>query len=145
MVADVVQRRRGDFHTAAQQGIDAQIYWPGVGQVRATELILRRLLPMAHQGLEEWGVESAVRDRLLGIIEQRCLIGTNGAEGFTRRVHAETKIGTRGPRTSPHAGGLPGTDAHQRSRARLGLIRSGFAVVSTHGGHRSGGRTSRTW
>ena len=65
-----------------------------MGQVRATELVLRRLLPMAHQGLEAWGVESAVRDRLLGIIEQRCLTGTNGAEWFARRVHAETKIGT---------------------------------------------------
>ena len=82
-----------NFHTAAQQGIDAMIYWPGVGQVRATELILRRLLPMAHQGLEAWGVESDVRDRLMGIIEQRCLIGTNGAEWFTRRVHEETKTG----------------------------------------------------
>lgn len=75
-----------NFHVAAQQGIDAQIYWPGIGQVRATELVLRRLLPMAHQGLEAWGVESDVRDRLLGIIEQRCLLGTNGAEWFVGRM-----------------------------------------------------------
>ena len=76
-----------NFHVAAQQGVDAQIYWPGVGQVRATELVLRRLLPMAHEGLDSWGVESAVRDRLLGIIEQRCLLGTNGAEWFVERMH----------------------------------------------------------
>ena len=38
-------------------GIDAQVYWPGVGQVRATELVLRRLLPLAHEGLAAWGVE----------------------------------------------------------------------------------------
>ena len=44
-----------NFHIAAQQGIDAQVYWPGVGQVRATELVLRRLLPMAHQGLDGVG------------------------------------------------------------------------------------------
>ena len=43
-------------------------------------LVLRRLLPMAHEGLETWGVSADVRDRLLGIIEQRCLQGTNGAE-----------------------------------------------------------------
>src|SRR3954463_3114247 len=48
-----------NFHVAAQHGIDAQIYWPGIGQVRATELTLRRLLPMAHQGLESWGASSA--------------------------------------------------------------------------------------
>jgi hypothetical protein len=75
-----------NFHVAAQQGIDAQIYWPGVGQVRATELVLRRLLPMASEGLDAWGVESDVRDRLLGIIEQRCLLGTNGAEWFVGRM-----------------------------------------------------------
>jgi gamma-glutamyl:cysteine ligase YbdK (ATP-grasp superfamily) len=75
-----------NFHVAAQQGVDAQIYWPGIGQVRATELVLRRLLPMASEGLDAWGVESSVRDRLLGIIEQRCLLGTNGAEWFVARM-----------------------------------------------------------
>ena len=77
-----------NFHVAARQGIDAQIYWPGVGQVRATELVLRRLLPMAHEGLDRWGVSAEVRDRLLGVIEQRCLLGTNGAEWFVSRVRA---------------------------------------------------------
>jgi gamma-glutamyl:cysteine ligase YbdK (ATP-grasp superfamily) len=75
-----------NFHVAAQQGIDAQIYWPGIGQVSVTELVLRRLLPQAREGLDRWGVESAVSDRLLGIIEQRCLTGTNGAEWFVRRM-----------------------------------------------------------
>ncbi len=76
-----------NFHVAAQQGIDAHVYWPGVGQVRATELVLRRLLPMARAGLEAWGVDATESDRLLGIIEQRCLTGVNGAEWFARRMH----------------------------------------------------------
>jgi hypothetical protein len=75
-----------NFHVAAQHGIDAQLYWPGVGQVRATELTLRRLLPLAYEGLAGWGVDTATSDRLLGIIEQRCLTGTNGAEWFARRM-----------------------------------------------------------
>ncbi len=75
-----------NFHVAARQGIDAQIYWPGVGQVRATELVLRRLLPLAKEGLESWGASGDEIDRLLGIIEQRCLLGTNGAEWFVRRM-----------------------------------------------------------
>ena len=83
-----------NFHTAAQRGIDAEVYWPGIGQVRATELVLRRLLPMAGEGLDDWGVEPATRDRLLGIIEQRCLRGTNGAEWFARRVHDRLGSGT---------------------------------------------------
>jgi gamma-glutamyl:cysteine ligase YbdK (ATP-grasp superfamily) len=76
-----------NFHVAARQGIDAQIYWPGVGQVRATELVLRRLLPLARQGLQAWGASSEEIDRYLGIIEQRCLLGTNGAEWFVNRMH----------------------------------------------------------
>ena len=45
-----------NFHVAARHGIDAQVYWPGLGQVPATELVLRRLLPMARAGLDAWGV-----------------------------------------------------------------------------------------
>jgi gamma-glutamyl:cysteine ligase YbdK (ATP-grasp superfamily) len=79
-----------NFHVAAQQGIDAQVYWPGVGQVQTTELVLRRLLPMAQQGLEAWGATGAEIDRMLGIIEQRCLTGRNGAEWFARQMHQRT-------------------------------------------------------
>ena len=51
MVADVVRRRRGQLRRPAPgDGIDAQLYWPGLGEVPATELVLRRLLPMAHAG-----------------------------------------------------------------------------------------------
>ena len=74
-----------NFHVAAKQGIDAQLYWPGLGQVPATELVLRRLLPMARAGLEQWGARPEARDRLLGIIEQRCILGRNGASWFADR------------------------------------------------------------
>lgn len=75
-----------NFQIAAERGIDAQVYWPGVGQVRATELVLRRLLPMAHEGLAAWGVPADQRDRYLGIIEGRCLGTTNGAEWFVQQM-----------------------------------------------------------
>jgi len=81
-----------NFHVAAQAGIDAQIYWPGVGQVRATELILRRLLPMAYEGLDAWGAAPEERDRLLGIIEQRCLTGVTGGEWFVRRMKQRSDL-----------------------------------------------------
>jgi hypothetical protein len=68
-----------NFHAAARDGIEAPVYWPGVGEVPAAELVLRRLLPMAHEGLERWGVAAAERDRLLGIIERRCVSLQNGA------------------------------------------------------------------
>jgi hypothetical protein len=68
-----------NFHSGARYGIDAGMYWPGLGSIPVTELVLRRLLPMAAVGLDEWGVELAERDRLLGIIERRCVTGRNGA------------------------------------------------------------------
>ncbi|WP_183100124.1 glutamate--cysteine ligase [Nocardioides pelophilus] len=75
-----------NFHLAARDGIEAEIYWPGVGRVRATELVLRRLLPMAYEGLESWGVERAEAERYLGTIEGRCLGSVNGAEWFVRQM-----------------------------------------------------------
>ncbi len=76
-----------NFTNGARDGIDAVLYWPGEGEVPATELVLRRLLPMAYAGLESWGVDSGVRDRLLGIIEARCKLHTNGAEWQARTFH----------------------------------------------------------
>jgi len=72
----------------AKRGIDAKLYWPGLGEVPVTELVLRRLLPMAADGLERWGVDPADAKRLLGIIEQRCLYGRTGATWQTEAIHA---------------------------------------------------------
>lgn len=68
-----------NLHRAARDGLDATLYWPGVGEVPAAELVLRKLLPLAHEGLDRWGVDPARRDRLLGIIERRCVTGRTGA------------------------------------------------------------------
>ena len=81
-----------NFYTAARDGIDAHVYWPGLGQVPATELVLRRLLPMAREGLARWGVEQDESDRLLGIIEERCRLGRNGStwlRAAVRRYEAQ--------------------------------------------------------
>ncbi|WP_336213065.1 glutamate--cysteine ligase [Nonomuraea sp. LPB2021202275-12-8] len=74
--------------SAARHGLDARLYWPGMGEVPASELILRRLLPMAHEGLARWGVDGAVADRLLGVIEGRCLTGRTGATWQVDKVRA---------------------------------------------------------
>jgi hypothetical protein len=76
-----------NFHTGARDGIDARVYWPGVGEVPAVELVLRRLLPLAHEGLDRWGIDPADRDRLLGIIERRCITQRNGATWQSRQFH----------------------------------------------------------
>lgn len=68
-----------NFYTGARHGLDGHQYWPGSGWVRPDELVLRRLLDMAHQGLRACGVSDVSRERHLGVIEQRCLRGQTGA------------------------------------------------------------------
>jgi gamma-glutamyl:cysteine ligase YbdK (ATP-grasp superfamily) len=76
-----------NFRQAARHGINAQVYWPRTGTVPVTELVLRKLLPLARQGLDEWGVDGAISDRLLGVIERRCLTHRNGAEWQVETFH----------------------------------------------------------
>jgi gamma-glutamyl:cysteine ligase YbdK (ATP-grasp superfamily) len=72
---------------ASRLGIDACLYWPGLGVVPVTELTLRRLLPMAYDGLRRWGVDTRHADRCLSIIEQRCLGCRTGATWQSETVH----------------------------------------------------------
>jgi gamma-glutamyl:cysteine ligase YbdK (ATP-grasp superfamily) len=76
-----------NFHIGARDGIDARVYWPGVGEVPVAELVLRRLLPRAHEGLDRLGIAPADRDRLLGIIERRCVTQRNGATWQSQLFH----------------------------------------------------------
>jgi hypothetical protein len=76
-----------NFHVGARDGIEARLYWPGVGEVPVAELVLRRLLPLAHDGLDQLGVAPADRDRLLGIVERRCVELRNGAAWQSETFH----------------------------------------------------------
>ena len=49
--------------------------------------MLRHLLPLAARGLSRWGVAADDANRLLSIIEQRCLRGQNGASWQVASVH----------------------------------------------------------
>jgi hypothetical protein len=87
------QAASDNFTAGATQGIDAQVFWPGYGEVPVTELVLRRLLPLAYEGLDRWGVDPVARDRLLGIVEQRCTSGRNGAVWQTEQVRRREAAG----------------------------------------------------
>jgi hypothetical protein len=76
-----------NFHAGARGGIDARLYWPGLGEVPVAELVVRRLLPLAHEGLARWGVATEDADRLLGIIERRCVSLRNGASWQSEVFH----------------------------------------------------------
>ena len=66
--ADVVQRRRGELpRRAPGTASTPRCTGPASGEVRATELVLRRLLPLAARGPGRAGASRpASRDRLLG-------------------------------------------------------------------------------
>ena len=77
-----------NFITAARDGLDARVFWPGRGEIAIVRLVLDTLLPLAQAGLSDLGVDSAVRDRFLKIIEDRCLTRQNGATWQTAVVSA---------------------------------------------------------
>ena len=86
-----------NFTTAARHGMNAPLYWPGTGWIRPDELALRKLLPMAHEGLIRWGVGSAVCDRYLTVIEQRCVARRTGASWQVDTVEALQRRGLDRP------------------------------------------------
>jgi hypothetical protein len=73
------QAAEENLYAGARHAFGAQLYWPGIGWVPPDELVLRRLLPMAHEGLRDCGVSDDVRERYLGVIEQRCLVQRTGS------------------------------------------------------------------
>jgi hypothetical protein len=88
-----------NFLESAQHGMDARLYWPGLGEVTPDELVLRQLLPMADEGLRRWEVASDVRDRYLGVIEGRAKTGRNGATWQVATVQALQERGMTRPNT----------------------------------------------
>src|SRR5699024_355899 len=59
------QAAEENFTAGVRDGIAADVYWPRIGQVKATELVVRKLLPLAAEGLAAWQVDAAEADRLL--------------------------------------------------------------------------------
>src|SRR5699024_6701056 len=83
-----------NFDAGVARGLQARVTWLGCGMVLVTELVLRKLLPLAAGGLADWGVGADEIDRYLGIIEQRCLRGRNGATWQTANVGARERRGS---------------------------------------------------
>jgi len=70
---------KSNFLSAAREGLRAQQIWFDERQMPAQQLILEELLPLAEQGLDEAGIESADIERYLGVIEQRVSSRRTGA------------------------------------------------------------------
>jgi gamma-glutamyl:cysteine ligase YbdK (ATP-grasp superfamily) len=86
-----------NFTTAARYGMAGPLYWPGSGWIRPDELVLRKLLPQAAEGLARWGVASEVTNRYLSVIEQRCVTRRTGASWQLDAVAALERRGVDRP------------------------------------------------
>jgi gamma-glutamyl:cysteine ligase YbdK (ATP-grasp superfamily) len=81
---------RENFYTAARYGLNARPCWHIDGklvEIGMRELIMDRLLPMAHRGLESEDIPSAEIDDYLNVIAERVDSGQNGAAWQKRFVH----------------------------------------------------------
>ena len=85
-----------NFQRAAADGIEAVLWWPGVGEAPISELTLSHLLPTARRGLERLEVAAEVTDRLLDVTESRARLRRNGAQWQVAAVRAaEARGATR--------------------------------------------------
>jgi CBS domain-containing protein len=69
-----------NFLAAAQHGLAATFTWFGGRRLRARELVLEELLPIAHAGLSSAGLVPEEVGRYLGVIEERVASGQTGAQ-----------------------------------------------------------------
>ena len=115
---------RDNLMEAARRGIEASVYWPGLGEVPVAELTLRRLLPLAREGLQRWQVDRSQADRMLTVIEERCLTGRTGATWQTETVH----------RLQGRNGLDRDTALREMTQRYLALMRTGDPVHTWPGG-----------
>jgi hypothetical protein len=78
---------RDNFYEAARFGLGAHVRWLDGKRLSIRELILKQLLPMAEEGLQQHGVASADIKDYLAIIYERVTKRQNGAEWQRAFVH----------------------------------------------------------
>lgn len=68
-----------NFLACARNGLEATVYWPGIGETPVAELIVRHLIPQAAAGLRELKVDPSLIDRYLDVVTERARTEQNGA------------------------------------------------------------------
>jgi CBS domain-containing protein len=89
---------RTNFVAAARQGLAAKLTWLDGTELAADALALDVLLPLAADGLEAVGVDSADRERYLGVVERRVRSGHTGSRWVLTSLNAMRNQGTAGQR-----------------------------------------------
>ena len=77
---------RDNFYESARHGLDGVVHWIDGRRHPIAQLILKELLPIARQGLQQLDVDSDVFARHIDLIEARVAGGQNGAAWQRRFV-----------------------------------------------------------
>jgi len=86
---------KANFFGAAKLGLRAAQSWVGGESYPAPRLILDTLLPLAHAGLESYGVAKPDIDRYLGVIHDRVKTLSTGTRWTLRSLAAMKDMGTK--------------------------------------------------
>ena len=70
---------KDDFYLVARQGLQANIHWPGEGQLKVKDLLLEKLIPAARMGLSALDISQDDLDHYLDVFQARVESGQNGA------------------------------------------------------------------
>ncbi len=87
-----------NFLAASRLGLQAQFTWPGRPNAPAQDLILQELLPLAREGLDDMGIDSADTDRYLGIVEERVESQQTGSQWMIDSLIHMGEEGTKAER-----------------------------------------------
>ncbi len=77
---------RANFYAAARHGLQAELTWLDGRRHSARELVLQIVLPLARQGLRDFGLPDAEIEHYLGVVETRVRSGQTGAAWQLQRL-----------------------------------------------------------
>ncbi len=103
-----------NFFSAAQNGLNCQLFWIDGRLQPARKMILKHLLPIARKGLEVSGIDGVDIDRYLGVIEARVESNLTGAQW---QLSSLSGMGGKGPMAERLAAVTAGMASRQESGA----------------------------
>jgi hypothetical protein len=77
---------RANFYAAARHGLQAELTWLDGRSHSARALLLDAVLPLARQGLRDFGLSSAEIEHYLGVVEARVRSGQTGSAWQLQRL-----------------------------------------------------------
>ncbi len=118
---------KDNFFAAARHGLKAQFTWIDGRTITASELIMKRLLPLAREGLERSKIDPGDIDRYLGVIEARVSRGRTGASWLLESYAAMGKEAPPDMRDRRLVSAMlekqqAGTPVHEWALSELGAI-----------------------